>query len=98
LRRVHGVAPGKEELDSGSRRKNPSLAAVFRLYFVKELPIAQVARKCRCSVGTIMNRIKLLQDKTGATTEELRRVSPHFDRFYEDLAAAKSDYYHGRRR
>ena len=81
-----------EEADSGSRRKNPSLAAVFRLYFVQELPVAKVARKCRCSVGTIMNRLKLLEQKTGATPEQLRRVAPYFEEFYGDLAAAKEDY------
>ena len=81
-----------EEADSGSRRKNPSLGAVFRLYFVQELPVAKVARKCRCSVGTIMNRLKLLEQKTGATPEQLRRLAPYFDEFYGSLASAKEDY------
>src|SRR5205823_1044426 len=85
LRPARRVCLVLDELDSGSRRKNPSLAAVFRLYFVQELPVAKVARKCRCSVGTIMNRLKLLQEKTGATPEQLRRVSPHFERLYGDL-------------
>ena len=81
-----------DEFDTGSRRKNPSLTTVFRLYYVQELPVAQVAKKCRCSAGTIMNRLKLLQTKTGATPAQLRRISPHFTQFHEDLMGAKSDY------
>ena len=84
-----------EGLDSGSRRKNPSLAAVFRLYFVQGLPVAQVARKCRCSVGTIVNRLKLIEAKTGATPEQLLRIAPQFEQFYEDLTAAKGEYVRG---
>ena len=86
-----------EGLDSGNRRKNPSLAAVFRLYFVQGLPVAQVARKCRCSVGTIVNRLKLLEAKTGATPEQLLRIGPQFEQFYEDLTAAKGEYVRGGR-
>jgi hypothetical protein len=85
-----------EGLDSGSRRKNPSLAAVFRLYFVQGLPVAQVARKCRCSVGTIVNRLKLLEAKTGATPEQLLRIAPQFEQFYGDLTAAKGEYVRSR--
>jgi hypothetical protein len=81
-----------DDLDTGSRRKHPSLAAVFKLYFIQELPIAKVAKKCRCSVGTIVNRLKLIQSKTGATPDQLRRISPHFTQLHHDLTSAKSDY------
>ena len=86
-----------EGLDSGSRRKNPSLAAVFRLYFVLGLPVAQVARKCRCSVGTIVNRLKLIEAKTGATPEQLMKIAPQFEQFYGDLTEAKGEYFRNRR-
>ena len=86
-----------DEIDGGSRRKNPSLTTVFRLYYVQELPMAQIAKKCRCSAGTIMNRLNLLQAKTGATPAQLRRIGPHFTQFHEDLSAAKSDYHRRRK-
>ena len=63
------------------------------LYFVQELPVAQVAKKCRCSVGTIVNRLKLIQSKTGATPTQLRRISPHFTELHDSLTSAKSDYF-----
>ena len=93
------VAVLLEGLDSGSgsRRKSPSMAAVFRLYFVQGLPVAQVARKCRCSVGTIVNRLKLMEAKTGATPEQLMRIALQFEQFYGDLTAAKGEYFRNRR-
>jgi hypothetical protein len=86
-----------DDLDSKSRRKHPSLAAVFKLYFVQDLPVAQVAKKCRCSVGTIANRLHLIQKKTGATPDQLRRIAPHFTDLHDSLADAKSDYFRGRK-
>jgi len=65
---------------------------------VQELPVAQVAKKCRCAVGTIASRLKLIQSKTGATPSQLRRVSPHFTKLYDDLSSAKADYFSKRGR
>jgi hypothetical protein len=88
-----------DDLDTGtaSRRKHPSLATVFKLYYVEELPVSKVAKKCRCSAGTIVNRLKLIESKTGATPDQLRRVSPHFSKLSEDLSSAKSDFYRKRK-
>src|SRR5436190_10868231 len=66
------------EMSRRSRRKGPSLYAVFDLYCLRELTIPQVAAKCRCSIGTVANRLKLLELRLGERAEELRRVAPHF--------------------
>ena len=68
-----------DRLDSQSPLKPPSLLRVFRLYCVQEMTVAQVARACRCSVGTVCNRLKLLHSKTGANPRRLRRTSAYLD-------------------
>ena len=60
-----------DRLDSSSPPRPPTVLAVFRLYCVQQMTIAEVARACRCSVGTICNRLKLLRAKTGLNLEKL---------------------------
>jgi len=81
-----------DALDCGSRRKLPTLLTVFRLYCIEELTVAQIARKCRCSVGTVSNRLKLLQAATGTNPERLRKVSPYVSRLQRDRDLAVSEY------
>ncbi len=63
-----------DRLDSDSRRKPPSLLTVFRLYCLRHLTVLQIAHKCRCSVGTVSNRLKLLHAKTGTHPAHLRNA------------------------
>ncbi len=63
-----------ERLDSDSRRKPPSLLTVFRLYCVRRLTVVQIAHKCRCSLGTVSNRLKLLHAKTGTRPAHLKKA------------------------
>ena len=44
-------------LDSASNLNPPTLLTVFRLYCGERLSVSQVARRCRCSVGTISSRL-----------------------------------------
>ena len=41
------------------------MLAVFRLCCVRQMTVAEVARSCRCSVGTVSNRLKLIRAITG---------------------------------
>ena len=61
-----------EQIDSETPLNSPSVLTVFRLYCVRAMSVAQVARACRCSVGTVSNRLKLLRSKTGADPRNLR--------------------------
>jgi len=81
-----------QDEEPGTRRKLPTLYTVFQLYCLKNLTIPQIARKCRCSLGTVANRLKLLQSKTGVAPERLRRVSPHFIKFVDDARQARRNY------
>ncbi len=78
--------------DDSVRRKSPSLYTVFDLYCIKELTIPQIARKCRCSIGTVANRLKLLRGKTGVAPERLRRVAPHFTKFDDAFREGERNY------
>ena len=69
-----GVFEVLNRLDSDSRRKPPSLLTVFRLYCVRQLTVVQIAHKCRSSVGTVSNRLKLLHAKTGTHPAHLRNA------------------------
>jgi len=61
-----------DRLDSASPPRPPTVLAVFRLYCIQQMTITEVARACRCSVGTVCNRLKLLRAKTGLNPEKLR--------------------------
>ena len=49
-------------------------------------------RQYRCSIGAVANRLKLLRTKTGVPADLLRRVSPHFAKFEDDLRQAQHNY------
>jgi len=87
-----------EQLESDSPTGSPSVTAVFRLYCVEELTIEQIAKKCRCSVGTVANRLKLIKTRTGIEPKNLRRVSDHLDRMQGDLEEAKREYEQSKRK
>ena len=61
-----------DRLDFPSRRKNPPLLTVFRLYCLQQMTVTQVARKCRCSLSTVSDRLKLIEQRTGAPPKTLR--------------------------
>ena len=86
-----------EQLDSEQVIKPPSVLAVFRLYCAKELTAERVARKCQCSKGTVINRLKLIREKTGMDPDELRRFSSHFDKIEDDIRESKASYVHRKR-
>jgi hypothetical protein len=76
-----------EQLDS--RGKPPSALTVFRLYCVQEMSIPQIARKCRCSVGTVGNRLAHIRRKTGVAPQALRRISIHMSHLEEEFADSR---------
>jgi hypothetical protein len=57
----------------------------------------QVARKCRCSKGTVINRLKSIREKTRMEPDELRRFSSQFDKIEDDIRESKAAYIHRKR-
>ena len=88
-RRTFFALKAEEERNRG---RQPTLYRVFQLYCVKNLTMRKVARKCECSIGTVFNRLKELRAKTGADPGLLRRVSPRFVEFQDDVREAARNY------
>jgi hypothetical protein len=80
-----------DQYDARSRRRLPTLRSVYQLYCIEQMPVAQVAKKCRCATGTISNRLQFLQKLTGFSLDDLRNLSTTVRDFQTSLAAAKSE-------
>ncbi len=56
---------------------------VFRWYCVECLSATDAAARCKLSKTGVMRRLKKIQEATGVTPAELRRLSPHFGKIEE---------------
>jgi hypothetical protein len=81
-----------ERLEAECPMSPPTVSTVFRLYCIEELTIAKIARRCRCSVGTVANRLELIRTRTRTDPKDLRRVSDHLSQIQKDVAAARVEY------
>jgi DNA-directed RNA polymerase specialized sigma24 family protein len=86
-----------QQLDSEQIVKPPTVLAVFRLYCMEELTAEQVAGRCGCSKGTVINRLKLIREKTKMEPDELRRFSRQFDKIEDDIRESKATHIHRKR-
>jgi hypothetical protein len=77
-------------LDPRKRIKQPSPGTVFSFYCIEGLSVAEVARKCRCSRGTILNRLEFIRLKTGADPIRVRRLSAQYERFEERIPDSRA--------
>jgi len=75
-------------LDAEGRFKAPSPLTVFRLYCVDGHSADQVARKCRCSKGTVMSRLRFIEAQTGTRPEDFRAMSGHLQQVDDELRAS----------
>jgi hypothetical protein len=66
-------------LDAHGPQREPSLLKVFRLYCVEALSAETVARRCGCSKATVINRLALIEQRTGADPTTLRAYSAQFE-------------------
>jgi hypothetical protein len=80
------------QLDPQSRRKHPSVLTVFRLYCREELSVRAISRRCHCALGTVMERLKVIEAKTGIAPENLRRVSRQIEKIEEELTDARAKH------
>ena len=75
-------------LDVEHRWKSPSPLTVFRLYCVEGYSADQVARKCRCSKGTVMSRLRFIEQQTKTRPEDFRAMSGHLQQMDDELRAS----------
>ena len=83
-----------ERLDAESRRKPPSVFTVYRLYCKEALSVRQAAKRCRCSIGTIMERLNVIHAETGLAPGALRKFSAHLEKIREDIADSRARHIH----
>jgi len=72
------------KLDAQGKQKAPPPMTVFRLYCIDELSADQVATKCRCSKGTVMSRLRFIEQVTHTKPERFRAMSGHLQRIADD--------------
>jgi hypothetical protein len=93
-RRAFGLL---EKLEAESPMRPPTVLTVFRLYCIKELSAAEVARQCRCSKTAVVERLGLIRAKTGVPPEDLRRLSAHLSRMEADISDSRAKHIHRQR-
>ena len=79
-----------QQLDAEGSARPPTALTVFRLYCMEELTAGQIARRCGCGKTTIIDRLNLIRAKTGVAPEDLRRLSPHFNRLEGDISDSRA--------
>ena len=77
-------------LDGKDEVKPPTLLTVFRLYCGDGLTIEQIRKRCRCSKGTVVNRMKMIRDETGLDLERLQAYSNHFEKVEEAMDESRA--------
>lgn len=60
---------------NGKREKRPTHALVLKLYCCDDQSVSQIAKKCGCSHGTVMNRKNYLEKTLGTSLDTFRRHS-----------------------
>ena len=77
-----------QKLELDAPLKAPSVLTVFRLYCVDGFSADRVARKCRCSKGTVMSRLRFIETVTKTKPEQFRAMSGHLQQVDDDLHAS----------
>jgi DNA-directed RNA polymerase specialized sigma24 family protein len=72
------------KMDARGKQKAPTALTVFRLYCVEELSADRVAAKCRCGKGTVMSRLRQIEQATNTKPEQFRAMSDHLRQMVED--------------
>lgn len=72
------------KMDAQGIYKKPSPLTVFRLYCIEGFSADQVATKCRCAKGTIMSRLRFIEDATNTKPEQFRAMSGHLQKIADD--------------
>ena len=63
---------------------------------MEELSADQIAARCRCGKGTVINRLRRIRERTGKEPNELRRFATHFNRIEDDVTDARARHVHRR--
>ena len=76
------------KLDAQGKHKSPTPLTVFRFYCVEGLSAELVADKCRCAKGTVMSRLRFIEEVTHTKPEHSRALSGHLQQMADDYDAS----------
>lgn len=85
-----------KRLDVSEKLKPPTLLTVFRLYCIEQLSASRIARLAGCAKSTVLERLKLLERKTGVAPGQLRPLSLHLARVDEAMTDPRARHIHRR--
>ena len=77
-----------QKLELDAPLKAPSVLTVFRLYCVDGYSADRLARKCRCAKGTVMSRLRFIEEVTNTKPEDFRAMSGHLQQVDDELKAS----------
>ena len=85
------------KLDAQGIHKKPSPLTVFRLYCIEGMSAEQIATKCRCAKGTVISRLRFIEDATDTKPEQFRAMSDHLQQMADnyDRSGAREIYRRG---
>ncbi len=73
-------------LDSQEGLREAPVFTGLRLYYVERLSAERLAKRCRCSKATIINRLRIIHRKTGTNPNQLRAYSSQFESIEKSLS------------
>lgn len=82
------------KLDTEKPMKPPTLLKVFNLYCVQGMSSNKIAHACKCSKGTVINRIRALQEALKTNLNDLRAHAPTFEAMNREINANPGHYTH----
>jgi len=85
------------KLDAQEVYKKPTPLTVFRLYCIEGMSAEQIATKCRCAKGTVMSRLRFIEEATNTKPEQFRVMSDHLQQMADtyDQSGARAIYRRG---
>jgi hypothetical protein len=75
-----------KSMDTDRRLRKASIFTVFRLYCMENLSAEAIAKRLGCGKTTVIERLKLIRQKTGTDPANLRAYSAQFTRIEQSLA------------
>jgi len=85
------------KLDAQDTYKKPSPLTVFRLYCIEGMSAEQIATKCRCAKGTVISRLRFIEQATNTRPEQFRAMSDHLQQMADNYeqSGARAIYRRG---
>ncbi len=85
-----------KQLDGDFKGKSPLPSKVLELYCDKNMSLSQIAHKCDCSKGTVINRKRELEKRLDTPLNQLRGHSTAFEKVEAEMSDKRAKRIHRR--